>query len=479
MQRRTLSLTLALVCMGPVSISTAWGATPGPTPPAADSELARDILRELVDINTTHEHGSTAAAQVIQQQLLAAGFTGQDVTLIAPADKPTKGNVVVRYRAKARGGRKSSAPVLFLGHLDVVEARREDWSTDPFQLTEQDGWFYGRGTEDMKDGDAAMLESLIRLKREHFVPGRDLIVAFTADEEAGGDANGPAFLLKEHRDLIEAGMAVNLDGGGGGLKGGERQFFNIGTSEKVYVTFTLETTSPGGHGSLPGPDNAIYRLAAGLGRIEKFKFPVMMTATTRASFEKFALLESGAVRDDSLAVAKSPPDLDAAERLSQTVRLNAQLRTTCVATLISGGHAENALPQRARATIQCRMLPGDTAENVQAALTGALADPKISVTLDAAPILSPESPPDKELLEKVGKLVHSMWPGVPIIPTMASGFSDGRQTRSAGIPTYDLSGLWADVDDNRAHGRDERIGVREFDESVEYTYRLMKAFATR
>jgi acetylornithine deacetylase/succinyl-diaminopimelate desuccinylase-like protein len=454
-------------------------ASQGPLPPSADRELARDMLRELVDINTTHDHGTTAAAQVIQQQLLAAGFRAEDVVLIAPTDKPTKGNVVVRYRAKAHGGKNALAPVLFLGHLDVVEARREDWSTDPFQLVEQDGWYYGRGTEDMKDGDAAMLETLIRLKREHFVPARDIIVAFTADEEAGGDANGPAFLLKEHRELIDAGVAVNLDGGGGGLKDGARQFYEIGTSEKVYVTFTLETTSPGGHGSLPGPDNAIYRLADGLGRLEKFSFPVMTTATTRASFEKFAALQSGPGHDDRLAVAKLPPDPEAAGRLSQTVRLNAQLRTTCVATLISGGHAENALPQRSKATIQCRMMPGDTAGNVQSLLTRTLDDPKISITLDAAPVLSPESPPTKQILDKVNKVVHSMWPGVPVIPTMASGFSDGRQTRTAGIPTYDLSGLWADVDDNRAHGRDERIGVREFDESVEYTYRLMKAFAAR
>ncbi len=457
------------------TVSTTWASTPGPLPPKADQELARDILKELVDINTTHDHGSTAAAQVMQQQLLAADFPADDIVLIAPPEKPTKGSLVVRYRAKKQGAK----PVLFLGHLDVVEAKREDWSTDPFQLTEKDGWYYGRGTEDMKDGDAAMLETLIRLKREHFVPARDIIVAFTADEEAGGDANGPAFLLKEHRDLIDAGLAVNLDGGGGRLKNGERLFFDVGTSEKVYLTFTLETTSPGGHGSLPGPDNAIYRLADALGRLEKFEFPVITTATTRASFERLAALESGPAREDRLAVAKIPPDLDAARRLSQNVKLNAQLRTTCVATLISGGHAENALPQRARATVQCRMMPGDTAENVQSLLTSTLADPRITITADAPPILSPESPPTQEIMDKAGKVVHSMWPKVPIIPTMASGFSDGRQTRTAGIPTYDLSGLWSDIDDNRAHGRDERIGVREFDESVEYTYRLMKAFAAK
>ena len=469
----SMGLTASAIAL--FAVQGAGAATPGPLPPEADRALARDILRELVDINTTHAYGSTAAAQIIQKQLLAAGFPAEDVVLIAPADKPSKGNVVVRFRAQH--GKKGSKPVLFLGHLDVVEAKPEDWSTNPFELVEKDGWFYGRGTQDMKDGDAALLETLIRLKREHFAPKRDLIVAFTADEEAGGDADGPALLLKEHRDLIDAQLALNFDGGGGGLKNGERLYFELGTSEKVYVTFTAETTSPGGHGSLPGPDNAIYRLADGLARLERYQFPVMLTDTTRESFRRFAALESAQERADRLAVTAAPPDPAAAARLSQTVRLNAQLRTTCVATLISGGHAENALPQRARATIQCRMMPNDSAANVQAELTAALNDPKISLAVDVAPIPSPESPPTRPILDLVTKVVHSMWPAVPIIPTMATGYSDGRQTRSAGIPTYDVSGLWADVDDNRAHGRDERIGVQPFDESVEYTYRLMKAFA--
>jgi acetylornithine deacetylase/succinyl-diaminopimelate desuccinylase-like protein len=451
-------------------VAAAVGASPASdVPPPADQDLARDMLKTLVEINTTHEHGSTAAAKAIQDWLSSAGFSAGDVVFLAPPDHPTKGNVVVRYRGKHPGD-----AVLFLGHLDVVEARREDWSVDPFKLTEQDGWFYGRGTIDMKDGDAALVESLIRLKREKFVPDRDVIVAFTADEEAGGDSNGPAFLLKEHRDLIDASLVVNLDGGGGNTRNGKRLFFEVGTSEKTYVTYTLETTSPGGHGSLPGPDNAIYRLAAGLVRLQAFKFPVVLTATTRASFDKLAALESGSVAADMHAVAQSPPDLEAAERLSQNVRLNAELRTTCVATLISGGHAENALPQRAKATVQCRMLPGDSAENVQQLLVGVLADPAIHVTLDAPPILSPESPPTPQIMKKVGLLAHSMWPDVPIIPTMATGFSDDRQTRGAGMVSYDISGVWVDVDENRAHGKDERVGIQAFDESVEFTYRLIK-----
>jgi len=461
------STMLAASVLGSLQLGGAMAAA---TPPAADQQLARDMLKTLVEINTTHAHGSTEAARAIQGWLLSAGFSSSDAVLIAPDDHPTKGNLVVRYRGKHIG-----RPVLFLGHLDVVEAKPEDWSTDPFVLREQDGWFYGRGTVDMKDGDAALAESLIRLKREHFTPDRDIIVAFTADEEAGGDSNGPAFLLKSHREMIDAEMAVNLDGGGGNLKNGAPYYFEVGTSEKTYLTYTLETTSAGGHGSLPGPDNAIYRLGDGLGRLEAFKFPVMLTATTRASFAELAALQPGTVSADMKAVAQFPPDAAAAERLSQNVRLNALLRTTCVATLISGGHAENALPQRARSTVQCRMMPGDTEAHVQALLVGALDDAKIQVTLDAPPIVSPESPPTPLILDKIAALAHSMWPRVPIVPTMATGFSDDRQTRNAGIPSYDVSGVWQDVDENRAHGKDERVGVRAFDESVEFTYRLVRS----
>ena len=454
--------------LGLTCLEVAFAAPP--VPPAADQQLARDMLKTLVEINTTHAHGSTAAAHAIEQWLLTAGFAPSDVTFLAPQDHPTKGNVIVRYRGKHPG-----KAVLFLGHLDVVDARAEDWTFDPFTLTARDGWFYGRGTIDMKDGDAALVESLIRLKREHFVPDRDIIVAFTADEEAGGDSNGPAFLLKDHRELIDAALAINLDGGGGDLKNGAPLYFEVGTSEKTYLTYTLETTSRGGHGSLPGPDNAIYHLADGLERLQALKFPVMLTATTRASFDELAVVDPGESSADMRAVAQSPPDLAAAERLSRNVKFNALLRTTCVATLISGGHAENALPQRARATIQCRMMPGDTEANVRSTLMGALDDPGIKLTLDAPPIVSPESLPTPPIMRKIGALAHSMWPGVPVIPTMATGFSDDRQTRNAGIPSYDVSGVWIDADENRAHGRDERVGIEAFDESVEFTYRLVKA----
>jgi acetylornithine deacetylase/succinyl-diaminopimelate desuccinylase-like protein len=465
MSKAYLKLGILMLACAPAA-----GATAPPLPPPADQQLAREMLKGLVEINTTHAQGSTEAAKAIQGWLLNAGFPQADVVLLAPPDHPAKGSVVARYR-----GHGSGRAVLFMGHLDVVEAKAEDWSVDPFKLTEKDSWFYGRGSIDMKDCDAALVESLIRLKREHYAPDRDLIFMFTADEEAGGDSNGPAFLLKAHRELIDAGLAINLDGGGGNLKDGKRLYFEVGTSEKTYVTYTLETTSPGGHGSLPGPDNAIYRLADGLGRLEAYKFPVMLTATTRASFASLASLEPGPSSDDMRAVAQKPPDLQAAERLSANVRSNAQLRTTCVATLISGGHAENALPQRAKATIQCRMMPGDSAENVERQLIETLRDPAIRVSMDAPPIISPESPPTPQIMDEVAGVVHSMWPGVPLIPTMATGFSDDRQTRNAGIPSYDVSGIWIDIDENRAHGRDERVGVEAFDESVEFTYRLIKA----
>jgi acetylornithine deacetylase/succinyl-diaminopimelate desuccinylase-like protein len=458
------SLALACTCAGGAP------APAGPLPPPADQGYARSVLQELVEINSTHDHGSTEAARAIERRLLAAGFEPRDLVFIAPEGRPAKGNLVVRMR-----GRGTAKPTLFLGHLDVVEARPEDWSVDPFKLTEKDGFFYGRGTIDMKDGDAALVASLVRLRREGFVPKRDLIVAFTADEEAGGDSNGPAFLLKEHRDLIDAGLVVNLDGGGGVSRDGRRLYVEVGTSEKTYVTYTIEATSPGGHGSLPGPDNAIYRIADGLGRLEVLQFPVMMTTTTRASFAQIADLRGGPDAPDMRAVAGATPDPAAAERLSRDPYLNAQLRTTCVATLISGGHAENALPQRARATIQCRLMPGDDAGQVQALLTRTLNDPRISISLDAPPIVSPESAPTPAIMGLAASVVHSMWPGVPLVPTMSTGFSDDRQTRSAGMPSYDLGGVFTEIGENRAHGRDERVGVREFDESVEYTYRLVKA----
>jgi acetylornithine deacetylase/succinyl-diaminopimelate desuccinylase-like protein len=445
---------------------------PAPQPPDAIKVLAFDVLKSLVETNTTHAYGSTGAAEQIAARLRVAGFAPEDVTLIAPADHPTKGNLVIRLHGQGKGKR-----LLFIGHLDVVEAKREDWSVDPFLLTERDGYFYGRGTLDMKGDDAALVTNLMRLKQDRFVPDRDIVVALTADEEAGGDANGVNWLLREHRDLIDAGLVFNPDSGGGMSMGDRRLYMGLETSEKIFVTFGLEVTNKGGHSSLPEPDNAIYRLAAGLGRIAKLSFPERLNATTKAYFAQMAKMESGQRQRDMIAVTQPRLDPVAIRRLEADIFYNAMLHTTCVATMIDGGHAENALPQRAHAMIQCRMLPDDTQASVQATLVKALADPaiKVSVTTPAAP--GPESVPTPAIMRKVAAVVGSMWSNVPVVPDMDAGASDSKYTRGAGIPSFGITGLFTDIDDNRAHGRDERIPIDGFYEDVEFTYRMMKAFS--
>ncbi|HEX5376958.1 MAG TPA: M20/M25/M40 family metallo-hydrolase [Phenylobacterium sp.] len=443
---------------------------PAPLPPPADQKLAHDILAELIAINTVHEQGTLKAAQAIQARLKAAGFSDDDVTLLAIPEHPNQGQLVVRLRAKAAKAR----PVLWIGHLDVVEARPEDWTVDPFVLTEKDGWWYGRGTQDMKGEDAAILAGLIRLKREGFAPDRDLILAFTSDEESG-DANGVQWLLANHRPLVDAGLVINPDAGGGSLRGGERLTYGIQTSEKVYVTFQAEATDKGGHSSIPEPNNPIYRLAEGLGRIAAFHFPVVTTETTRGYFAEQARMATGQEAADMRAVSTLPTDLAAAERLSANANHAARLRTTCVATQISGGHAENALPQRARASIQCRMIPTDTEAGVKARLEQVLADPKIVLTSISPAAPAPDSPADPALFARFAKVVRAEWPGVAIVPHMDLGASDSIYTRAVGLPSYGLSAIWGDIDDNRAHGRDERIEPTRYYEGVEFAYRLMKS----
>jgi acetylornithine deacetylase/succinyl-diaminopimelate desuccinylase-like protein len=457
----TLLVTMS-VCAGDLP--------PAPQPPDAIKVLALDVLKNLVEANTTHAHGSTGAAEQLAARLRAAGFSPEDVTLIAPADHPTKGNVVIRLH-----GHGNAKPVLFIGHLDVVEAKKEDWSVDPFLLTTKDGYFYGRGTLDMKGDDAALVTNLMRLKQERFVPDRDIVVALTADEEAGGDANGVEWLLHEHRDLIDADLVFNPDSGGGVSAGDRRLYIGLETSEKIFVTFGLEVTNKGGHSSLPEPDNAIYRLAAGLGRIAILSFPVRLNSTTKAYFAAMAKMESGQKQQDMLAMTQSKLDPAAIRRLEGSIFYNAMLHTTCVATMIDGGHAENALPQRAHAMIQCRMLPDDTQASVQATLIKTLADPaiKVSVITPAAP--GPESIPTPAIMRKVAAVVGSMWPNVPLVPDMDAGASDSKYTRGAGIPSFGISGLFTDIDDNRTHGRDERIPIDGFYQDVEFTYRMMKA----
>jgi len=443
-----------------------------PLPPPENQKLAHDMLAELIAINTVHNHGTLVAAQAMQARLKAAGFSDQDMTLLTMPGHPTQAQLIVRLRAKA----PKAKPVLFIGHLDVVEAKREDWVRDPFTMTEDNGVWYGRGTADMKSEDAAALAALIRLKQEGFVPERDLVLALTSDEESG-DANGVQWLVKDHRDLIDAGVVINPDAGGGTFRNGKRLFYGIQTSEKVYVTFQAETTDKGGHSSRPGPENPIYRLAEGLGRIAKYKFPVETTETTRGNFARTAAAETGQTAADLLAVAKTPPDLDAAERLSVDVERNARLRTTCVVTEISGGHAENALPQRARASIQCRMIPTDTEAGVKAQIVKVLADPKIAVTVLTPSQPAPDSPPNPALFAVFDQAIHAEWPGVMTMPHMDLGASDSIYTRAVGLPSYGLATVWGDVEGDGAHGLDEHIVGQRFYEGVQFEYGLMKRLA--
>ncbi len=475
---RALTILLATTALAGAAVAKAPPKAPKappkvaatPLPPAENQALAHDILKELIEIDSTHARGSTVVAHAVAQRALAAGFAPADVVELAPADHPTKGNVIIRLRGKGKG-----KPIMWIGHLDVVEANPEDWTVPPFKLTEKDGYWYGRGTEDMKGDDAAVLASLIRMKKEGFVPDRDIIGAFTADEEAGADANGADWLFREHKDLVNAGLVLNPDAGGGAFRGDRRLFYGVQTSEKTFVTFTLETTNRGGHSSRPRPDNAIYQLARGLVNLDHYAFPVRLTPTTKAYFASLASMETGQRHDDLLDVSAHGPDaVAAAARLSAGDNDNAHLRTTCVATQIVAGHAEAALPQRARATVNCRMLPGDTEAETMKKIEAALGDPGIKVTVMTAADPGPESPLDPKFVGKLEGVVHSMWPGLMVMPTMDVGASDSIPPRKAGIPTYGVSSVFGDIDDSRAHGRDERIKATAFYEGVEFTYRLMR-----
>jgi acetylornithine deacetylase/succinyl-diaminopimelate desuccinylase-like protein len=441
--------------------------------PSPNQQLARDIFRELIEINTTQQFGSTKAAEAVAARLKAAGFSSSDVEVIGA--RPDRGNLVVRLR-----GTGQAKPILFIAHLDVVEARKEDWSPefDPFKFTERDGYFYGRGTSDVKDEAAALIASLIRLKQEGFKPRRDIIIALTADEE-DGDANGVEWLLENRRQLIDAAYCINTDAGGGQMEKGKRVRYNVQTSEKAFITFRLEVKHPGGHSSQPTKENAIYRLAEGLTRLAKFDFPAKLNETTRSFFERMSQSEAVQTAADMKAVAQSNPDALAVERLSASSPFyNSMMRTTCVATMLDAGHAANALPQTARATINCRVLPEDSQEGVLKALVDVLADRQISVTPQNQMLSSPASPLVPEVIRPVERIVAEMWPGVPVVPVMDPWATDGLHLRRAGVPVYGVPGVFFDIDPIRAHGKDERVGVQAFYEGVEFLYRLMKGLTS-
>ena len=453
-----LLLLLALPCLAADNL-----------PPAADRQLAREIYRQMIETRSGFTTGATTPiAEAMAARLKSAGFPDADIFVGGAI--PRKANLVVRYHGAGR--RK---PILLLAHIDVVEALREDWTTDPFVLLEKDGYFYGRGTMDDKAQAAVWIANLIRYKRENFRPDRDLIVALTADEEGGGPYNGVDWLLKNHRDLIEAEFAIN-EGARGEMIDGKRISNDMSLSEKVYSDFRLEVRNKGGHSARPVPDNAIYHLAGGLYRLSTFAFPYHLNEITRAYFRQMAKIEKGPLAADLARIAEG--DEAAMRRVSAaSAPLNAMLRTTCVATQLEGGHATNALPQLAAANVNCRILPEDSIENVLATLKKVVADDQVVITIKTNEGASPASPMRPDIMQAFEKVSDIMWPGVITVPSMAVGGSDGRYLRVAGIPTYGIQGFFVDRDDVRAHGRDERMPVNSFYEGQTFLYEFVKTLS--
>jgi acetylornithine deacetylase/succinyl-diaminopimelate desuccinylase-like protein len=438
------------------------------TPKTHWDSLARDLLEALVEINTTESAGSTLkAAQTMAGRLKIAGFADADVAVLENA--PRKGNLVVRLRGR-NTGRK---PILLLSHIDVVEAKAEDWTLPPFQFVEKDGIFYGRGVADDKDEGAIHLALLMRLKKEGYVPDRDIIVALTADEE-GGPANGVDWLLQNHRQLVDAEFAFN-EGGGGRVRDGKKLSNDVQASEKKFQMFMLEATNPGGHSSRPVKDNAITQLADALVKLGAYDFPINLNEITRAYFTRSAALVSPDVAAAMKAIVANSNDARAAATLSADPAYNSQLRTTCVATMLEGGHARNALPQRARAHVNCRILPDESPEDIKKGIERAIANPKVTVTAEQLTEGSPPSPLTRELMADVERVTNEMWPGVPVIPTMSTGATDGIYLRRAGIPVYGVSGLF--YTETFSHGMNERVPAQAFYEGLEFMYRLVKSVA--
>jgi acetylornithine deacetylase/succinyl-diaminopimelate desuccinylase-like protein len=437
--------------------------------PDSERALAHDIYKELVETDTTHSTGSTTrAAEAVAVRLRAAGIPAADIAQLGPSEK--KGNLVARLH-----GTGPEKPLVLLAHLDVVEAKREDWSVDPFLLLEQDGYFYGRGSLDDKAMAAIFTASVIRLAREHAPLRRDVILALTADEESGGE-NGVDWLLRQHRDLVDGSLVLN-EGGGGWMRQDQYLVLAVQSSEKTYMDYSLRTTDKGGHSSLPTAENAIYRLAAGLLRVQKLVFPVELNPVTRAFLARAAGTESKETGAAMRALAANEKDAAAARTLSKQPRYNALLRTTCVATQLDGGHAPNALPQAAHANVNCRIQPGHTSAEVESQLVRALADPRIEVKADEKEVAGPRAAIDPDFLHTVEAVSAEMFPKVPVVPTMSSGATDSKYFRIAGIQAYGVSGIFVDIDDMRAHGRDERIGVKQFYEGQDFLWRLIGALA--
>ena len=435
-------------------------------------QLGRAILREMIETNTTASSGNTTTiAEQLQVRFRDAGVPEADVQVVGPT--PKNRNLIVRLR-----GSGAKKPVLLLAHLDVVEAKPTDWTFDPFKLTEKDGFFYGRGTQDVKGGAATLVTALLRMKFEGFAFDRDVILALTAGEEGGMPYNGVQWLIQNKRDLIDAEYVINVDAGGGELdKAGKHTLFDVQAAEKVFHSVGITATNPGGHSSLPRKDNAIYSLARALDRLSAYDFPAKPNDVVRAYFAKAASTVAPAVAADMKKVAAGSNDPAAIARLSKTPLYNSLMRTTCVATMLEGGHAPNALPQTARALVNCRMLPGDDPAAVEQALVRAINDTSVKVASMDTPTPSPASPLRPDVLSAVEASVKALWGSVPVVPYMETGATDGLYLRNAGVPVYAFSGIFIAQDDIRAHGKDERILVSAFDDALDFTYDLLKRIA--
>jgi acetylornithine deacetylase/succinyl-diaminopimelate desuccinylase-like protein len=429
------------------------------------------IYRELIEIDTTEARGdSLRAAEAMAARLRAAGIPDGDIRVLSSG--PRKGNLVARLR-----GTGARRPLLLLAHLDVVEARREDWDTDPFKLTEIDGQFRGRGVIDDKAMAAIFVANMARYAREKARFDRDVILALTADEEQSDSPhNGVRWLLANHRALIDAELAIN-EGGGGAMRNGRPFRLAVQLAEKVYQTFQLEVLEPGGHSASPRRDNAIYRLAAALGRLAQLEFPPRLNPVTRAFFERMAAAETPAMAEAIRALLAGRTDAETVAPIAGRPDYNAQMRTTCVATMLEAGHAENALPQSARAIVNCRILPDESVAEVAATLKRVVADKRVAITTKGTAVESPPSAPHPEVMQAVATLSVEMWPGVPLNTTMSAGYTDNRWLRNAGIPAYGVSGLFTDPGNNGVHGRNERVDVKAVHDSRDFLDRLVRMLA--
>ena len=462
-----------------VSICTAIGASNAEVASSGGDETAfRALYKELIEINTTRSVGNcTQAAEAMRKRLLAAGYASEDMQILAPPEAPNDGALI----AVLHGREKGAEPILLLAHIDVVEARREDWTRDPFKLVEEDGWFYARGASDDKAMAAVFTDSLIRYKQEGYKPRRDIKLALTCGEETAGAGlfDSVRWLVKTRPEVLHAAFALNEGAGGELDKNGKPVALNIQAGEKVYQDFALEATDPGGHSSLPKPNNAIVRLSAALARLGAYNFPISVNPVTRAYFEAMSKLAEPRIGADMQAVLKQPPDDSAAARLwAIDPAWNAMLRTTCIVSQIEGGHAPNAIPQHVKANVNCRILPDSQVADVQAQIQKVLADDTITVTPKGeGGVQSPVPPLSESIVGPARKVAEAIWPGVAIIPTMLPGYTDGKYLNPAGVPTYGLSGLFEDAEGNHIHGLNERMRVKSLMEGRRFLHEVVKLYA--